>query len=110
MKTFFVPGTSVGQFVDRVQQEIQVQGFQDIASVHWDGRSLVVRFSWMGTSTLTYRTKEQPTGFSAELVGQRMSAFHAPFKAGFEERFDRVLANVGARTGQPALSKNSSAV
>ncbi len=98
MNAFTVSEGSPEDFVDRVRGEIKSRQFEDIASIRLDGEVLGVVFSWMGTTSLTYRILTEGRGFSARLERQKVSPFHAPFKAGFIERFDQILANVGARS------------
>ena len=98
MKAFSVSEGGPGDFVARVQGEIKSRHFEDIASIRLEGDALIVAFSWMGTTSLKYRLQPQTRGFSAVLESQKVSPFHAPFKAGFEERFDQILATVGARS------------
>jgi len=98
VKAFTVSEGSPGDFVVRVQGEIKSRQFEDIASVRLEGGVLVVTFSWMGKTSLKYRLQPQTRGFSAVLERQKVSPFHAPFKAGFEERFDQIIAKVGARS------------
>ncbi len=98
MNAFTVSEGSPKDFVDRVQGEIKSRQFEDIASIRLEGGVLVVAFSWMGTTTLTYRIMSEGRGFSARLERQKVSPLHAPFKAGFIERFDQILATVGARS------------
>ena len=98
MKAFAVNEGSPEDFVDRVQGEIKSRQFEDIASIRVEGDLLIVDFSWIGTTSLTYRLQPQDRGFSAVLERKKVSPFHAPFKAGFEERFDQILAKVGARS------------
>ena len=96
MKAFTVDQGTPEDFVIRVRREIKWRGSDEIASILVDGGALVVVFSWMGTTSLTYRTQLGPHGFAARLERQKVSPFHAPFKAGFVERFDQILAKVGA--------------
>lgn len=91
-------GASVEDFLERVRGEIRARDFQQIARVRITDDELEVSFSWMGTSVLRYRLHPHEGGFEARLVEQRMSPFHAPFRASFEERFDSILARVGAET------------
>lgn len=98
MQSFIVDTGSPETFVALVRQEIDRRNFQDIASVAVAGDHIVVSFSWMGKTRLTYRITRRDAGFSAELERQRVSPFHAPFKAGFEERFDQILSKVGAHS------------
>ena len=98
MKAFNVREGSPEDFVVKVQGEIEARQFQDVASIRLEGDELIVSFSWMGKTSLTYRLQPQARGFSAVLIDQRLSPFHLPFKAGFEERFDQIMANVGARS------------
>ncbi len=98
MNAFTVSEGSPGDFVARVQSEIKYRQFEDIASIRTEGDLLIVAFSWIGTTSLTYRLQSQSQGFSAVLERQKISPFHAPFRAGFEERFDQILAKVGARS------------
>ena len=98
MKAFSVSEGSPEDFVARVRGEITSRQFEDIASIRIEDNALIVAFSWIGKTSLTYRLQPQSQGFSAVLERQKVSPFHAPFKAGFEERFDQILAKVGARS------------
>lgn len=99
MERFVVPSGEPEEFVERVRREIEARGFGSIASVRLSGARLEVRFSYLGTSVLVYALSGAGEGFRARLVDQRMSAFHAPFRSGFEDRFDQVLSGLGARPG-----------
>ena len=98
MQAFSVDQGLPEDFVVRVEREIHSRQFEDIASIRLKGDTLVVVFSWMGTTSLIYRVRVEGGGFTAELERTKVSPFHAPFKAGFEERFDHILAKVGARS------------
>lgn len=98
MKAFIVNEGNPEDFVGKVRGEIESRQFEDIASIHHEGEVLIVSFSWMGRTSLTYRLHPETQGFSAVLEDQKVSPFHLPFKAGFEERFDQILARVGARS------------
>ena len=98
MKTFFIRGETVESFVARVSEAIRLRGFADIASVSHEGDEIVVRFSWMGRSTLRYELTPCEGGARADLVVQKVSALHAAFQRGFEEKFDQLLRDVGAST------------
>ena len=97
MKSFEVDEGNPQDFVARVRQELGARGLDEYADLRIEGPDLVVRFKWMGTSELRYRLSENGPGFRADLEGERMSPFHAPFRSAFEERLDQVLAKVGAR-------------
>ncbi len=96
MRAFRVPGTTPERFVEQVESEIQARDFGNIAAVGINGERLIVTFSWMGTSSLEYSLHVDGDGFVARLERRRMSPFHAPFRAGFDERFGKVLNSVGA--------------
>ncbi len=98
VEAFIVDQGTPEDFVSRVRREIKAREFEDIASIFFDGGAVVVVFSWMGTTSLTYRIQLGVHGFSAHLERRKVSPFHAPFKAGFVERFDHILAKVGARS------------
>lgn len=99
MQAFSVSEGRPEDFVARVKNALRERNFEDIASVRLDGDKLVVSFSWIGTTSLTYHILPEGQGFSAQLERQKVSPFHAPFKAGFNERFDQILTKVGARAG-----------
>ena len=88
---------SVSDFIARVRSELASRGLADFVTVRHDGGELVVAFRWMGSSELRYRVAERREGFSAELVGEKMSPFHTPFRQRFEDRFEQVISTVGAR-------------
>lgn len=96
MKAFSVRQGRPEEFVDRIRREIERRDFSDIASIGLQDDLLKVTFSWMGKTTLTYRLTPWGDGFSAVLEDEDVSAFHRPFRAGFEERFDQIIATVGA--------------
>ena len=62
-----------------------------------DGDEIVVRISWLGTTELRYQVQEGAEGFSANLQRQRVAPLHGAFQRKFEERFEAILAKVGAR-------------
>ena len=92
----FADGTIV-EFVDRVRRALVERGLADYVDLNREGDELVVGFRWMGSSELRYRFSESEAGFRAELSGQRMSPFHAPFRQRFEEQFAKVVGSVGAK-------------
>lgn len=91
----FVDGTPE-QFVQRVRSALIEHDFDDIVAVAFTGTELVVTFSKLGTTTLRYQIETRPGGFLAQLASSRVAAFHAPFQKGFEQKFQEVIAHVGA--------------
>ena len=98
MKAFEVDEGSPAEFVARVKRELNTSGLAEYADLLMDGSDLVVRFRWMGTSELRYQISENGDGFRADLSGERLSPFHSPFRQTFEDKLDKVLSRVGART------------
>jgi hypothetical protein len=88
---------SITEFVDRVRRALSERGLAEYVDVNLEDDGLVVGFRWMGSSELRYRLSENEAGFRAELAGERMSPFHAPFKKRFEEQFATVVGSVGAK-------------
>ncbi len=98
MKSFDVDHGTPAGFIDRVRRELADRGLSQYVSLDGDEAELVVSFHWMGSTELRYRLEPQDDGFRAVLSGERVSPFHAAFRRGFDDRFDQVLAKVGART------------
>lgn len=98
MRRFEVPTGTPDEFVVRVTRELAERGLGRHVDLRLDGTELEVRFHWMGTSVLRYLLQPADGGFKADLNGERLSPLHAGFRHAFEERFDQVLAKVGART------------
>ena len=96
MDAFVVPGSTPEEFVARIEREVRAEDFDSIVSPRLIGNRLEVRFSYLGTSVLAYDLADHGDGFRASLVQRRMSPFHAPFRAGFDRRFDDVLRRLGA--------------
>ena len=88
---------SIAEFIDRVRRALAERGLAEYVDLNREGDELVVGFRWMGSSELRYRFTENEAGFRAELSGERMSPFHAPFKQRFEEQFATVVGSVGAK-------------
>lgn len=91
-----VPDGSPVDFVERVSELLAKRGLDKYVSLRLDGPGLVVRFRWMGATELHYRLAPGQRGFRADLVSERISPLHAPFRQRFEERFGEVLERVGA--------------
>ena len=87
---------SIVEFIDRVRRALSERGLAEYVHLNRENDELVVGFRWMGSSELRYRFWENETGFRAELSGERMSPFHAPFRKRFEEQFATVVDSVGA--------------
>jgi hypothetical protein len=96
MDSFVVPASTPEEFVARIEREVRAQDFDSIVSPRLIGGQLEVRFSYLGTSVLLYDLVNSGDGFRATLAHRRMSPFHAPFRAGFDSRFDEVLRRLGA--------------
>jgi hypothetical protein len=88
---------SISEFIDRVRRKLAERGLAEYVDLDRDGNELLVHFRWMGTSELRYRCFEHEAGFRAELSGERMSPFHAPFRGRFEDQFETVVGSVGAK-------------
>jgi hypothetical protein len=88
---------SIAEFIDRVRRALAERGLAEYVELNREGEELVVGFRWMGSSELRYRFSENEAGFRAELSGERMSPFHAPFRRKFEDQFATVVGSVGAR-------------
>jgi hypothetical protein len=97
VKAFEFDGGTVTEFVGRVRALLLERGLADHVKLRSEGNELVVEFRWMGSSELRYRISGGPTGFRADLDGQRISPFHSPFRSQFEDRFEKVVDAVGAR-------------
>jgi hypothetical protein len=98
VKSFAVTSGSPAEFIDRVRRELAERGLNRFTEIGGDDSALVVRFRWMGTTELRYRLERSTEGFLAILDHESVSPFHAPFRQGFDDRFDEVLARVGATT------------
>jgi len=97
VKSFAVTNGSPAEFIDRVRREFAERGLNQFAELSGDNSSLVVKFRWMGTSELCYRLEPAEEGFLAFLDHESVSPFHAAFRHSFDDRFDEVLARVGAK-------------
>ena len=98
MKSFEVDQGTPAEFIDRVRRELADRGLNQYVSLDGDEAEFLVSFHWMGSTELRYRLESRDDGFRAVLSGERVSPFHAAFRQRFDDRFDRVLAKVGART------------
>ena len=97
VKAFEFGNGTAEDFINRVRSALVERGLAEYVDLTRDGGDLVVGFRWMGSSELRYRLSENETGFRAELSGERLSPFHAPFRQKFEEQFETVVGSVGAR-------------
>jgi hypothetical protein len=88
---------SISEFINRVRGALAERGLAEYVGLDHVGDELLVRFRWMGSSELRYRVSESEAGFRAELSGERMSPFHAPFRRRFEDQFETVVGSVGAK-------------
>ncbi|MCG6964159.1 MAG: hypothetical protein LJE95_12920 [Acidobacteria bacterium] len=104
MQAFEVPGMGPVAFVDRVRKELSGRELGEIVTLELDGDELVVRFSRMGTSELRYALDVADGGFSARLTDERIALLHGAFRQTFEEKFDQIIAHVGARSQQSGES------
>ena len=84
--------------MDRVRRELADRDLNQYVGLDGNETELVVTFRWMGSTELRYRLEPSGDGFRADLSGERVSPFHAAFRQGFDDRFDQVLAKVGAKT------------
>ena len=98
MRAFEVNDGTAEDFVERVASALAERGLDDYVSLRLEDPELRVRFRWMGVTELRYRLALNEGGFRADLIGERVSPLHAPFRGRFEERFDQVLEQVGTRS------------
>ncbi len=98
MKSFEVDHGTPAEFIDRVRRELADRDLNQYVGLDGDESELLVTFHWMGSTELRYRLEPRGDGFRAVLSGERVSPFHAAFRQRFDDRFDQVLAKVGART------------
>ena len=96
MHSFEVRGTAPDDFVARVTRAVSEGGLGEYVEVRLVDEEIVARMRWLGTTELRYRVVPIEDGFRAELGRQKIAALHAPFRRGFDERFERILAEVGA--------------
>ena len=97
MHSFEVSDAGPERFVEVVRGALDERGLSDNVSVRYVDGEIVARISWLGTTELRYRVREGGPGFRADLERQRVAALHSAFQGRFEERFEDVLASVGAR-------------
>jgi hypothetical protein len=95
--SFEVTDTTPDQFVVQVNRSLDDHDLSNRVSVRCVGDEIVARISWLGTTELRYRLQESAGGFSAHLQRQRVAPLHGAFQHKFEERFEAILAKVGAR-------------
>lgn len=98
MQSFEVPGMDPGAFVERVRKELSGRELGEIVTLDLDGDELIVRFSRMGTSELRYALDVADGGFSARLADERIALLHGAFRQTFEDKFEQIIAHVGARS------------
>jgi len=99
MHPFHVADMSPEAFVEKVRQDLSERGLEEYVSVRREDDRLVIRVSWMGRSVLRYRLQSDGGGFRAEPDGHRVAPLHRAFVEQFEDRFEHVLAKVGATAG-----------
>lgn len=97
MQSFEVPGMDPEAFVAKVREELSGRELGEIVSLELEGEELVVRFSRMGTSELRYALKMVDGGFNAHLAHERIALLHGAFRQTFEDKFEQIIAHVGAR-------------
>jgi hypothetical protein len=97
MHSFEVTDSTPNQFVTRVNRSLEDHGLSSHVSTSVQGDEIVARISWLGTTELRYRVFENAPGFRAELQRQKVAPLHGAFQQKFEERFEAILAKVGAR-------------
>ncbi len=96
MHSFEVTDKTPAEFVTEVSRSLEEHGLDDYVSVLFDGEDIVARIQWMGTTELRFRTRPADGGFRADLQRQQVAPLHAAFQQSFEQRFENVLAKVGA--------------
>ena len=97
MRSFEVPGASPADFVDRVARALVEAELADHVKLQLIGDEIVARLRWLGTTELRYRVDRHEDGFRAELAQQKIAPLHGAFRRAFDERFERILAELGAR-------------
>lgn len=97
MRNFDILDSSPESFAERAARELRARGYDDVVSLRLDGFRLWVWFDKMGRTELVYRLCPMDGGFSAELEGQKLATFHAPFVAAFESQFEEVINGAGGR-------------
>lgn len=97
MHSFRVDGADPEAFVRKVRGELAARRFDDVASLVLRGSELIVRFQRLGTTLVRFVLWPDDHGFRAEYADARVAPLHAPFRAVFEDRFEDLLAQVGAR-------------
>jgi len=97
MRSFEVSHLSPSRFVEAIQAQLAVRGYDRYVSVDLTGERLGVELKWMGTTRFGFRISQGEGGFRADLVEQRVSPFHAAFSDRFEGYFEEALDKVGAK-------------
>jgi hypothetical protein len=94
--SFEVSGATPAEFVARVKRALDEGELAEYVELALVAEEIVARLRWLGTTELRYRVVRQEDGFRAELGRRKIAALHAPFRRGFDERFEKILAEVGA--------------
>jgi hypothetical protein len=95
--SFEVDNSTPDRFVTLVNRSLEDHGLASHVTVRFVADEIVARISWLGTTELRYRVQSTADGFTAELQRQRVAPLHGAFQHKFEERFEAILAKVGAR-------------
>jgi hypothetical protein len=84
------------EFVAAIRAALAARDYDRYLRLDLADDRLRIELRWMGSTRFDYRIEPMDGGFRAELLGQKVSPFHAVFSHRFDEYFERALEEVGA--------------
>lgn len=97
MKRIEVAGMAPGEFVERIKGAIAGRELGKIVGFRSSPQEIVVVFSKLGTTEITYDVRSQGDGFVATLASEKVAFTHKPFKADMAAKLVSVMQRIGAK-------------
>jgi|GEM_PF-591579 len=100
MKSIQTEGMNTQDFVDKMKGALEGREIGKIVSFRATASEIVVVFSKLGTTEITYSVAPAGTGFMATLKNEKVAFAHKPFRTDMEAKLMHIMKKIGAKVNE----------
>ncbi len=100
IKSFAVQNSTPENFISKITEALSGRDLGKIASMAISGENLLITFSKLGKSEVTFTLKKDAANFSCEHKAEKIAMTHKVLRNDIEAKLAKVLESVGATVVQ----------
>ncbi len=100
IKSFQVPNSTPQQFIEKISSALSGRDLGKIATMNLAGDNVLVTFSKLGKSEVTFAVKKEGDSFRCDHQAEKIALTHRALRNDIEGKLARVLEAAGATVVQ----------